>query len=130
MPPFGQERAGRHDRVHVERFVRPTADELFVPANHFRYNGPIDATDQPRMSAATTTTLLATRVQSILATLRPAVQQDGGDLEFVGIDDHGIVSVRLRGACVGCPSSPITLKLGIERHLREKVPEVREVICV
>jgi Fe-S cluster biogenesis protein NfuA len=58
------------------------------------------------------------------------VQEDGGDLEFVGVDDQGVVSVRLHGACVGCPSSAMTLKHGIERHLRERVPEVREVICV
>ncbi|MCK6485051.1 MAG: NifU family protein [Phycisphaerae bacterium] len=70
------------------------------------------------------------RVQEVLALIRPAVQMDGGDLEFVGVDDDGIVSVRLHGACVGCPSSAMTLKMGIERHLREKIPEVREVICV
>ena len=73
---------------------------------------------------------LVDRVQNVLAALRPAVQQDGGDLEFVGVDENGVVSVRLRGACVGCPSSPITLKLGIEQHLRHQVPEVREVVCV
>ncbi len=73
---------------------------------------------------------LKARVQEVLALIRPAVQMDGGDLEFVGVDDDGIVSVRLHGACVGCPSSAMTLKMGIERHLREKIPEVREVICV
>lgn len=73
---------------------------------------------------------LEQRVQDVLAVIRPAVQQDGGDLEFVGINDQGVVSVRLRGACVGCPSSAMTLKLGIEKHLREQVPEVLEVICV
>lgn len=73
---------------------------------------------------------LKARVQEVLALIRPAVQMDGGDLEFVGVDDQGVVSVRLHGACVGCPSSAMTLKMGIERHLREKIPEVREVICV
>jgi len=73
---------------------------------------------------------LKQRVQDVLACIRPAVQQDGGDLEFVGVSDQGVVSVRLHGACVGCPSSSMTLKLGIERHLREQVPEVREVVCV
>lgn len=73
---------------------------------------------------------LKARVQEVLALIRPAVQLDGGDLEFVGVDDQGVVSVRLHGACVGCPSSAMTLKMGIERHLREKIPEVREVICV
>jgi len=73
---------------------------------------------------------LEERVQEVLALIRPAVQQDGGDLEFVAVDDRGIVSVRLLGACIGCPSSAMTLKLGIERHLRENVPEVSEVVCV
>ena len=70
------------------------------------------------------------RVQDVLSPIRPAVQEDGGDLEFVGVSAEGVVSVRLHGACVGCPSSAMTLKMGIERHLREKVPEVREVVCV
>ncbi|MEE8169925.1 MAG: NifU family protein [Phycisphaerae bacterium] len=70
------------------------------------------------------------RVKSALAQLRPAVQADGGDLEFVGVDEQGVVSVRLRGACVGCPSSEITLKLGIERQLRAQIPEISEVVCV
>ena len=80
--------------------------------------------------AATGDKSLKARVQEVLALIRPAVQLDGGDLEFVGVDDQGVVSVRLHGACVGCPSSAMTLKMGIERHLREKIPEVREVICV
>lgn len=70
------------------------------------------------------------RIQKALAAIRPAVQQDGGDLEFVDVTESGVVSVRLHGACVGCPSSAMTLKLGIERHLREQIPAVREVVCV
>jgi Fe-S cluster biogenesis protein NfuA len=72
---------------------------------------------------------LAARVREVLATLRPAVQADGGDLEFVGVDERGVVSVRLLGACIGCPSSSMTLKMGIERQLQQQVPEVTEVIC-
>jgi Fe-S cluster biogenesis protein NfuA len=78
----------------------------------------------------TTDNPLAERVKTVLALIRPAIQHDGGDLEYVGVTNDGVVSVRLHGACVGCPSAAMTLKMGIERHLREKVPEVREVICV
>ena len=73
---------------------------------------------------------LRDRVQHVLNLIRPAVQLDGGDVELVEVTDEGVVKVRFRGACVGCPSSAMTLKLGIERHLREKIPEVREVVCV
>lgn len=76
------------------------------------------------------TKLVRERIQKALASIRPAVQQDGGDLEFIGVDSAGVVSVRLHGACIGCPSSNMTLKLGIERRLREEIPEVREVVCV
>lgn len=62
--------------------------------------------------------------------IRPAVQLDGGDLELVEVTEDGLVRVRLLGACVGCPSAMMTLKMGIERNLRDRVPEVREVICV
>ena len=77
----------------------------------------------------TETTPLHDRVAKALAGIRPAVQLDGGDLEFVGVDDRGVVSVKLHGACVGCPASAMTLKIGIEQRLREAVPEVSEVVC-
>jgi len=64
------------------------------------------------------------RVETILDRIRPAVQSDGGDLELVDVTDDGVVKIRLHGACVGCPSSSMTLHMGIERNLREKVPEV------
>ena len=56
--------------------------------------------------------------------IRPAVQSDGGDVELVGLTDEGVVQIRLHGACVGCPSSGMTLHMGIERNLRERIPEV------
>ena len=68
-------------------------------------------------------------VQSALELIRPALQADGGDVELVDVAD-GIVSVRLQGACGGCPMATMTLKNGIERILKEKVPEVKEVISV
>lgn len=70
------------------------------------------------------------RVQAVINQLRPFIQSDGGDLELVDVSDDGIVSVRLHGACVGCPSSQMTLKMGIERNLRDKVPEVTQVVPV
>ena len=64
------------------------------------------------------------RVDQIINRIRPAVQSDGGDLELVEVTDEGIVKVRLHGACVGCPSSAMTLHMGIERNVREKVPQI------
>ena len=62
--------------------------------------------------------------------IRPAIRADGGDIELVDIDEAGVVSVRLLGACVGCPSSSMTLTMGIERNLKEYVSEVTSVVCV
>jgi Fe-S cluster biogenesis protein NfuA len=71
------------------------------------------------------------QVQSIIDSIRPLLQQDGGDIELVDVaEDTGVVSVRLQGACKGCPGAQMTLKMGVERHLREKVPEVTEVVAV
>jgi Fe-S cluster biogenesis protein NfuA len=68
-------------------------------------------------------------VKAVLDQIRPALQSDGGDVELVGVKD-GIVSVRLTGACGGCPMSTMTLKMGIERLLKQKLPEVKEVVSV
>ncbi len=67
------------------------------------------------------------RVAEVLGRIRPAIQSDGGDLELVDVTPDGIVRIRLLGACVGCPSSSMTLHMGIERNLKEKVPEVQAV---
>lgn len=68
------------------------------------------------------------RIESGLDTIRPALQQDGGDVEFVRFDDDsGIVELRLVGLCGACPISPTTVKHGIERRLKQLVPEVTEV---
>ncbi len=75
-------------------------------------------------------TSLKDRVAQVIDLIRPAVQSDGGDIELVDVDEKGVVQLRLHGACVGCPSSTMTLKMGIERNLKEKVPEVSEVVCV
>lgn len=73
---------------------------------------------------------LRDRVQGILDLIRPAVQSDGGDIELLDITAEGVVRVRMHGACVGCPSSSMTLRQGIERNLREHVPEVTGVQAV
>lgn len=70
------------------------------------------------------------KIERVLSLIRPAVQADGGDLELVDFTPEGVVEVRLHGACVGCPSSAVTLQLGIERNLRAHVPEVRGVRAV
>jgi Fe-S cluster biogenesis protein NfuA len=62
--------------------------------------------------------------------IRPALQRDGGDIELVDVNEQGVVSVRLRGACSGCPGAQMTLKMGVERMLKQMIPQVTEVVCV
>jgi len=69
------------------------------------------------------------KVTEILDKIRPHLQRDGGDLELVEVND-GTVKVRLTGACAGCPMSTMTLKMGIEKVLKEHIPEVKEVVAV
>jgi Fe-S cluster biogenesis protein NfuA len=69
-------------------------------------------------------------VERVLNLIRPAVQSDGGDLELVDITPEGVVRIRFHGACVGCPSAAMTLQMGIERNLKNHVPEVRGVAAV
>lgn len=78
----------------------------------------------------TQATTLNERVAAVLDLIRPAVQADGGDIEFVDVTDEGVVQIRMHGACVGCPSSDMTLRIGIERTLRERIPEVKSVEAV
>ena len=70
------------------------------------------------------------KVEAVLNQLRPMLQADGGNIELIDVDDNGVVKVRLQGACHSCPSAQVTLKQGVERLLREQVPEVKEVINV
>jgi Fe-S cluster biogenesis protein NfuA len=69
------------------------------------------------------------KVEEILKRIRPNLQADGGDVEIIDVSD-GIVSVKLTGACAGCPMSTMTLKNGIERLLKEELPEIKEVVSV
>ncbi len=70
------------------------------------------------------------KVKTIIDAIRPNLQSHGGDVELVGTDKDNTVKVRLKGACSGCPGALMTLKQGIERLLKEQVPEVKEVIAV
>jgi Fe-S cluster biogenesis protein NfuA len=65
-----------------------------------------------------------------LAQVRPALQKDGGDVELVEVTEEGVVKVRLTGACHGCPMAQMTLQVGIERFLKQLVPEVKSVEAV
>jgi Fe-S cluster biogenesis protein NfuA len=69
------------------------------------------------------------KVEAVLNQIRPNLVRDGGDVELVDVTD-GIVKVRLTGACGGCPMASMTLKHGVERMLKEQVPEVKEVVAV
>lgn len=69
------------------------------------------------------------KVQAALDKVRPALQRDGGDVELVDVAD-GVVKVRLKGACGGCPMSTMTLKMGIERTIKQEIPEIKEVVQV
>jgi Fe-S cluster biogenesis protein NfuA len=69
------------------------------------------------------------KIEIILDQIRPTIQMDGGDVEFVRFQD-GIVYVRLVGACVGCPASSYTVKLGIEQAIKDVMPDVFEVIAL
>lgn len=73
---------------------------------------------------------MRTKVKDILDKIRPALERDGGNVELVDVTDDGVVKVRLTGACGGCPMSTFTLKQGIERTIKQSVPEVKEVIQV
>lgn len=70
------------------------------------------------------------KVQKIIDKLRVYLQADGGDIELVGITEDNIVQVRLKGACHGCPGAAMTLKNGVERALKEEIPEVQGVEAV
>ena len=66
----------------------------------------------------------------VLEQIRPSLQADGGDMAYVGVDDDGVVSLELQGACAGCPMSQLTLSMGVERILKEHVPGVTRVEAV
>ncbi|MDR2393280.1 MAG: NifU family protein [Treponema sp.] len=74
--------------------------------------------------------MLEDQIKTSLDKVRPSLQADGGDVEFVSVADDGTVSLKLTGACGGCPMAQMTLKMGIENHLKKEIPEVTSVIGV
>ncbi|MDD5450002.1 MAG: NifU family protein [Candidatus Omnitrophica bacterium] len=70
------------------------------------------------------------KIEAALKKIRPSLQADGGDVELVDVSADGIVKVRLKGACSGCPMSQMTLTAGVEKVIRQEVPEVKKVIAV
>ncbi|MFG0329166.1 MAG: NifU family protein [Phycisphaerales bacterium] len=81
-------------------------------------------------TSSTESESLHARVDRIINLMRPAMQSDGGDVELVRVRGDGVVEIRFHGACCGCPSAGLTLQSGIERNLKERVPEVAEVVAV
>jgi len=73
---------------------------------------------------------LEQKVKETIETLRDALQSHGGDVELVGIDQDNTVRVRLQGACQGCPGAAMTMKMGVERILKQNVPQIKGVIAV
>ena len=69
------------------------------------------------------------QIEQVIDKIRPSLQADGGDVEFVAMED-GVVKLRLKGACAGCPMSQLTIKNGIERLLKQEIPEVKSVESV
>ena len=70
------------------------------------------------------------KVETALGKIRPLLQADGGDVELVDVTEDGVVKVRLTGACGGCPMSQLTLKMSIEKALKEEIADVKEVVAV
>lgn len=70
------------------------------------------------------------KVEAALDKVRPFLMRDGGNVELVDVSEDGVVKVRLTGACGGCPMSTYTLKQGIERSLKQSIPEIKEVVQV
>jgi Fe-S cluster biogenesis protein NfuA len=81
-------------------------------------------------SGANTEQTFEDKVKETLETVRPSLQAHGGDVEFVSVKEDNTVEIRLQGACQGCPGATMTMKMGIERILKEKVPELKEVVAV
>jgi Fe-S cluster biogenesis protein NfuA len=70
------------------------------------------------------------KVKDVIEAIRPSLQSHGGDIELVSVENDNTVKVRLQGACSGCPGAAMTLKMGVERMLKGKIPEVKELIAV
>jgi Fe-S cluster biogenesis protein NfuA len=70
------------------------------------------------------------QVENVLKKIKPSLQADGGDVELVDVSPDGVIKVRLKGACGSCPMSQMTLKMGIERLIKQEIPSIKEVVAV
>jgi Fe-S cluster biogenesis protein NfuA len=84
----------------------------------------------PASAADSASAEVVRQVAEVLALIRPAIQEDGGDIELVAVTSSGQVQLRLHGACVDCPSSSLTLQNGIERNLRDRIDAITSVVAV
>jgi len=116
---------GTHFQIQLEYIQKGEPDRHGV---HRTMSNNTPAHQAPTNSQENTD--LFERVRFVIDRIRPAVQSDGGDIELIEVTPEGIVKVRLHGACVGCPSSNMTLRLGIERNLKERIPEVSAVLAI
>lgn len=69
-------------------------------------------------------------VEKVIKEIQPNLRADGGDIELVDVTEDGVVKVKLKGACAGCPLSTMTIKFGVERYLKARVPQVKKVVVV
>lgn len=114
---------------HAEGFRKSLANaDGVAPSPALDIPGGYNRPGMP--SAAARNPDLRLRVTQIIDRIRPAVQSDGGDVELLDVNEKGVVTIRLHGACVGCPSSQLTLKVGIEKNLKDHVPEVTQVVAL
>lgn len=74
--------------------------------------------------------MIEEKVKAAIENVRPSLQADGGDVEFISASEDGVVSVKLTGACGSCPMAQMTLKMGIEKYLKKEIPEIKEVVGV
>ena len=87
-------------------------------------------TDQVNSNDTAAEKTFEEKVGEVIEMVRPALQGHGGDVELLGVDEDKTVRVRLQGACRGCPGATMTMKMGIERLLKERVPDVKQVVAV
>jgi len=74
--------------------------------------------------------MMKEKIESIINRIKPSLQADGGDIELIEVAPDGVIKVKLTGACGSCPMSQMTLKMGIERIIKQEIPEIKEVIAV
>jgi len=121
------------DSEHPWAVIKPEIYSALM--EHFTSNQPLFRSEEERLNAGPQDTRIletdsetVAMIKELLDTrVRPAIMEDGGDIEYRGFDDNGIVSVKLKGSCRGCSSSTVTLKNGIERMMTHYLPEVKGI---